>query len=234
MPRQAPSSRRRATICTSPLARARCTSSSCRPKEAAGDGARVPCRARVCPPGSVSRRSHDRAGARRRLRDPAPAASGRADLPTAIAQARDDACRTSAIGRSRPKSPPACSAGGRPSTTDRRTSRGAARSARSRDRRDSPPQHLPAAAPHPRPGGGGRGRCGRAWRGGPASESAAGLVNAVLRACREAAQSLPLPARPDEADDRDRDGRPGLPEHHALAPALAGRRWLDRLGFETS
>ena len=43
--------------------------------------------------------------------------AGRADLPTAIAHARANRSATTAIAPSPPKSPPASSAGGRPSIT---------------------------------------------------------------------------------------------------------------------
>ena len=51
--------------------------------------------------------------------------------------------------------------------------------------------------------------------------SAAGFVNAVLRALARRRSSLPLPERP--ADPADRAQRDRLLERHALPPALAGR-----------
>jgi 16S rRNA (cytosine967-C5)-methyltransferase len=62
--------------------------------------------------------------------------------------------------------------------------------------------------------------------------SAAGLVNAVLRALSRSRQSLPLPRRPERPGDRDR-----ALDYLAITlshPRWLAERWLDRYGFETT
>ena len=61
-------------------------------------------------------------------------------------------------------------------------------------------------------------------------KSAAGLVNATLRAISRGRSSLPLPARPDSADSRD-----AVLDYLSITlshPRWLVGRWLDRVGFE--
>lgn len=62
--------------------------------------------------------------------------------------------------------------------------------------------------------------------------SAAGFVNAVLRNTLRQRHRLPLPARPDDAEDRERAlAYLGMTHSH---PEWLVARWLDRYGFEAT
>ncbi len=164
-------------------------------------------------------RAHDRPGTSRRVRR-APARCPR-DEPICRRPSRTPARRstTTATGPSSPRLPPASSAGAPRSTISSRSRRASDRSSRSRNRDHPAAERLSTALPHPRSGGGRRGR-----RGGPGSPSQEdGAPPASSTPCFDG-------CRGNAARCRCRRGRPIRPtataaldyfEHHALASALA-------------
>ena len=165
---------------------------------------------------------HDRAGARRRLRDPLrglgrPRRPARPRSPARAAALRDDRDRALAAeiatGVQRWRA-----------ALDHliaHVRQAADRPARPGDRRDPPAQRLPTAASHARAGVGGRRRCGGAGAAGGQAQRRRLRQRGAARRSRGSRDGAAAAAAPGRSATRSRRGA-RLSQHHAVASALAG------------